>query len=1405
MGLLEHDLESNILKGFDYEVRRVLVKEVVTFLLNPSTSTNVLSSRSHVLWALETCGEGFRLPVDDEEIIQDVTELYRLWIMDPKRRPPPITKDFQFFFQIMMKHFSLLFKYRSDSVVERHAQLCSTVLNIVLLITKAYAQTLTDETWDVLLKLLIGITDSLFLAPRDPSLLGQKLCNQTLKVLFECWLTAQTLKPEMWGFLKDRVSKWTHISHTIVQWQQVSLALTSRVIRTMYGASHGADAVVIRIDNDTTTLNLPSKYVFYAWHRVLTVLGDLNAIPNPENHLMAFQGVKNFVNEFLCVKANLPENILPPDGNAILHIFGKWLFEAIQIHRKGFDEGTALAVEIVSWIFSDRKDTVFLDTYRASYYRSLQEVLMREGKPLVAAILHSKNLLSKRMNGSRILLPHYVYAITRIVVANVSVRPTDKVRAACIHILGTIFCFPKYFRDAALKLKATTRERQNAVANYHTGSLSPSGTPPSKSVFEAVNYQELLPHINYILLEGLKNETHVPNILSFIQLCFAHSCMYIDTDQDFASSTIQALVYKSRSDWGKGVMFCGFRTVARMSSLFPKLKKGTELAKLVVSDFCKFAIKMCQELYRVREGLADKQRVRLTVQAFLTIADWITVDQWIVGSTKALDQVLDAISVGIFGPKQKQEVASDSKKGKKDKEKKKEKKGEEQEVVIEPSNKVAGAARFLLRSLLNRMGVFPALGAGSASVSTLVSEEELLNDNVKKAEELGIEIADKKQFMRSFILQGNTIASVVDQPYEEGGPRCTLFVRDGSGRYCWQCNSAFLSFKERGVESKTMEHCRQPVEILKNPHHSSAQPVPEEQLSSITKYLSEKKWPYDVNALAVEMEEREQNYLKSADYNLAANITVQPPSAADPYVPLTKFQQGRLLLTHLGLLTFDNWGHIFPLEQTTNFFSQIKLLDQVPERESISVSVVYMQKGQSYQEAMSNSGGSLDYQEFVSSLGWGIHIPTHTGFLGGLERSPPTHGTFAPYYSDYSTEVIFHCGTLMPNNAQQVDQNHKHRLIGSNTIAIVWTEDPIEDYTPNFGKLNKLHIVIHPVFKRGTYNLYQIKIFLKGPLTSKFWTPEFESFDIIGPAMDEMIVCKDKLGSLVRDTAILTWGWIQESNTGKESFKHIEQFMTRERVISDIEKKFRQLESFELFHANIFAPLPSKYVMPLKSHVPGRSERAHQRSLCASAPTPVFSSSSASSSSSSSHQTSPSPTSPSALSPVTSPPNSPNLCLPSSPSHSPSTSPSPSSRSRSVSTDERDEANEALSPQEEKGKQKKKSKSKSVKHVGERPGGDDDDDKGKEREKRDKKLSSSESTWAAADGRVKPERPAQPASPNPKEQGSGSKFQMSSQRMGGTTEGKDGKEEGESAAKPPRPPPPKVNLEQLEDLESYNF
>ena len=85
---------------------------------------------------------------------------------------------------------------------------------------------------------------------------------------------------------------------------------------------------------------------------------------------------------------------------------------------------------------------------------------------------------------------------------------------------------------------------------------------------------------------------------------------------------------------------------------------------------------------------------------------------------------MDAASLGICGPKQKEETFVEEKKAKKDKkEKKGEKKGMEGEggVEVKLSKKIGRAARYLLKCLLNRLGAFPAL-CGPSSVSSLITE-----------------------------------------------------------------------------------------------------------------------------------------------------------------------------------------------------------------------------------------------------------------------------------------------------------------------------------------------------------------------------------------------------------------------------------------------------------------------------------------------------------------------------------------------------------------------------------------------------------------------------------------------------------------------------------------------------------
>jgi hypothetical protein len=99
IGLLEHDPESNILKDFALPVKRVIVQQVVTFLLDNSNGSVLLTSPTHVHWAMEVIAQGFTLPIEDEDIIKQCIEIYRNWALEGKR-PPAIDLEFQFFIRV---------------------------------------------------------------------------------------------------------------------------------------------------------------------------------------------------------------------------------------------------------------------------------------------------------------------------------------------------------------------------------------------------------------------------------------------------------------------------------------------------------------------------------------------------------------------------------------------------------------------------------------------------------------------------------------------------------------------------------------------------------------------------------------------------------------------------------------------------------------------------------------------------------------------------------------------------------------------------------------------------------------------------------------------------------------------------------------------------------------------------------------------------------------------------------------------------------------------------------------------------------------------------------------------------------------------------------------------------------
>jgi hypothetical protein len=193
---------------------------------------------------------------------------------------------------------------------------------------------------------------------------------------------------------------------------------------------------------------------------------------------------------------------------------------------------------------------------------------------------------------------------------------------------------------------------------------------------------------------------------------------------------------------------------------------------------------------------------------------------------------------------------------------------------------------------------------------------------------------------------------------------------------------------------------------------------------------------------------------------------------------------------------------VYPVEQSTAFSAALRQLDQQPERECLKVAVVFQNTNQvEEEEVYGNQTTNASFQQFTMSLGWPIKVATHTGFLGGLDRKGST-GEFAPYYADFSTEMIYHVAPLMPNSATN---SHKKRLISKDYVLIVWSEDGVYDDNMLESMFHDVKIIITPLAS----GLYSVRV-VRG---EKMPSPT-------GPLQGTMIVSKYSLGPLVRQTAI---------------------------------------------------------------------------------------------------------------------------------------------------------------------------------------------------------------------------------------------------------------------------------------------
>ncbi|CAG8478444.1 10073_t:CDS:10 [Diversispora eburnea] len=862
-------LEPNPAK-FPLNVRKTLISEITQTLLQ-AHDPNLLSSTTHVKWVMEAIGQGFDLPLEEMTITANSKELYSQWLFEPNFRPAAIRdaigkQEEQEFWQIIFHHYSLLFKPRVQNSnvsvtstpttpgfpssanqtspnftsLQRHIELCKGVLIVLTMAGRTLGPQFSEDTWLVLLKVVLGITDCL-LQKRHATTMADELCEHLLRVLFELWLRSRIRKVEMWDIFKKCFNQWSHRQQALLQWNATTLALTQRVVRLLYGPKEGADMVNISVGGYNVGLDLPTDFVYFAWHRMIYLINNPCSLPST-NFSFAILGIGRIIDSFQTIgqinhiqksaQKDIESSLaIIPDGNTILHMFGTWLFQACTLKRNdiGYQLGRAEAFGILCRIFClPQRREKFSRKYITQFYFALMEGL-RTDSCLSIILMNTSNLFAIDLEGIRMMVPDFVVGIKMILPKLApgfkTDLPIEELRLAAIKVASTIMCLPNHFEKVSLREnwniglhqngeKVASNDPDEIVVNELIRVLyseedsrenKPSGN--STEPFTALKF-----YILELLLKSLKTEKSSYNLRYLLRLIN----VYVVEDVAFCPGLV-GLVVKSIQEkvltmnLPADVTLCAFDVL-----------KDFNCARELVLAFSRFIDTM---LSSNCGGLGNTYH--LVEKAFDCMMRWILIGQWIIGDRDCHEAVISTISKGISVMPTTPNNEDENSQLNSPVDKKKTKKDPVPTKLFLPRGEFAVkvAAEIAMAQFINHLGNFPAWSdpIGPSRISTLFNDDlELAKVKIVESSKLNNgRISSLPELVRHFLIDGRIIVSFVEIPNNrnlinrqdssnknldilnelnrtttttsDDGPSVIIVLRDCTGKYSWISQMCYKS------------------------------------------------------------------------------------------------------------------------------------------------------------------------------------------------------------------------------------------------------------------------------------------------------------------------------------------------------------------------------------------------------------------------------------------------------------------------------------------------------------------------------------------------------------------------------------------------------------------------------------
>ncbi|XP_044298882.1 ral GTPase-activating protein subunit alpha-2 isoform X2 [Varanus komodoensis] len=934
------------------------------------------------------------------------------------------------------------------------------------------------------------------------------------------------------------------------------------------------------------------------WRRILGILGDVNNIQSPKIHAKVFEYLFELWHKLAKIRDNLaisldnqstpsPPVLIPP-----LRIFASWLFKATML-PDDYKEGKLQAYKLICAMMTRRQDVVPNPDYLVHFYLVMHIGLTSQDQDVLNTIVRhcTPSFFFLGLPGFTLLIGDFVMAATRVLSRSI----LDAPRLEAHTILGSLVCFPNLYQKISLFqpiAEAEITPGTTDVKCYLINILLKNATdePSEASRCLAVCClglwicEELVQCTSHPQVKEAINVLGVtlkfPNKQTAQEACnvFQLLTLYWEKLQDYQSSLPRKIVeilvatiafllpgaeYSSAESDKKFIVslllclldWCMVLPVKTL--LEPVLNSSLE-------DQHPFKACLLDYIYRILHSCIHGSSTYTQQSHYLLSLADLSSDSY--DPFLPLGNVKNSEPVPVHSSADLNNLLTVAE----------EKRRRNMELI-------PLTARMVVAHLVNNLSHYP-LNGGPAALHSLVSENH--NNSYVESSELSSEIF-RSPNLQLFVFNDSTLISYLQIPSEKGEGdeparsswEVRVIVRDISGKYSWDsqlmhgplasCLPDPSKRKSPAISDNHKQNLESPVDFIQIYEGEDALNALLERIGSSSPEcllcpqlkLNEPSPPPCV--LSQDQEKgileailhqhgTENEYLRGGSLNIRMQVERQKeprPTAQD-----APFHLCRLLLNDLGMNSWDKRKSFHLLKKNPKLLRELKNLDSRQCRETHKIAVFYIAEGQEDKcSILSNPKGSQAYEDFVAGLGWEVHLSTHCGFMGGLQRNGST-GQTAPYYATSTVEVIFHVSTRMPSDSDD-SLTKKLRHLGNDEVHIVWSE-----HTRNYRRgiipteFGDVLIVIYPMKN----HMFFIEIMKK---------PEVPFF---GPLFDGAIVTAKLLPNLIRATCISASRAVKSLIPLYQSF-----YEERALYLEAIILNHKEVMTFEDFAAQVFSPCPS--------------------------------------------------------------------------------------------------------------------------------------------------------------------------------------------------------------------------------------